>query len=222
MLKHGLMGKFLTPDEREELKKQFRLEKIGRRMDRIRVVLALDEDWVHKTIAKILVLDEGTVSNHRKRYEERGLESLVGDNHKGKKPNLSPGELKRLSADLQTKIFPNTKMVVSHTRKKFGVEYSRSGMTKLLRRLGFSFKKATPVPGKANRKEQEKFVRKYLAKRGRGAHLLRRRLPSGIRPRHIVRLDKKGGAVRGGDQFRPDGAKGSTFSGRSTSTAWTR
>ena len=72
MLKHGLMGKFLTPDEREGLKKQLRLEKIGRRMDRIRVVLALDEGWAHKTIAKILVLDEGTVSNHRKRYEERG------------------------------------------------------------------------------------------------------------------------------------------------------
>ncbi len=36
-----------------------------------------------------------------------------------------------------------------------------SGVIDLLHRLGFSYKKATAIPGKAKREEQKKFVRKY-------------------------------------------------------------
>lgn len=39
--------------------------------------------------------------------------------------------------------------------------YTVGGMTTLLHKLGFSYKKPKGVPGKADRKEQEAFVRKY-------------------------------------------------------------
>lgn len=64
-------------------------------------------------------------------------------------------------ADLQSKIFPTTKSVIAHIKKKFGVNYSRGGVTGLLHRLGFSFKKSTPVPGKANKKKQQQFINQY-------------------------------------------------------------
>ena len=90
-----------------------------------------------------------------------GIEGLINDQYFGKAAILSPKELVILSNDLQSKIFPTTKAVIDHIKKKFGVQYSQSGATDLLHRMGFSFKKATPVPGKAKRDKQEAFVRKY-------------------------------------------------------------
>ena len=66
-----------------------------------------------------------------------------------------------LSKHLESKIFANTKSVIAHIKKKFGVVYSRSGVTKLLDRLRFSFKKATPVPEKADRAKQKAFIEQY-------------------------------------------------------------
>lgn len=43
-------------------------------------------------------------------------------------------------------------------KKTFGISYSISGMTNLLARLGFSYKKPQAVPGKANAEAQEEFL----------------------------------------------------------------
>jgi hypothetical protein len=46
-------------------------------------------------------------------------------------------------------------------QERWNVIYGVSGMTVLLRCLGFVFKKAKLVPGKANAEAQEKFVVDY-------------------------------------------------------------
>jgi transposase len=155
------MGKFLSPSDRTELLEELRLERSRKYADRIRVILLLDDEKTYKDIATFLFLDEGTIANYRKRYKNGGIEELINDFYGGRSAFLSPREQKILSADLKLKIFPTTKSVVAHIKKKFGIEYSRGGVTELLHRLGFSFKKATPVPGKAKRSEQEKFLRQY-------------------------------------------------------------
>jgi transposase len=155
------MGKFLSIDERNELLEELRLERSRKYADRIRVILLLDDNQTYKDIAKFLFLDEGSIANYRKRYKDGGLEELINDYYHGRSASLSEKELKILTADLQSKIFPTSKSVINHIKNKFGVQYSRGGVTELLHRLGFSFKKATPVPGKAKRSEQEKFLRQY-------------------------------------------------------------
>ena len=86
---------------------------------------------------------------------------MINDDYLDKRTMLSEKEIKILDKDLQEKIFPDTKAIIAHIKGKFRVKYSRGGMTNLLHRLGFSFKKPKGVPGKADRKEQEKFVKKY-------------------------------------------------------------
>ena len=147
---------------------ELRLENLRRYADRIRVILLLDMGWTYKKISDALFLDEGTIANYRKRYKEGELEGLINDEYSGRKSMLTEKEMKALSSALQERIFPSTKEIIAYTRKRFGVEYSRGGMTNLLHNLGFSFKKATPVPGKADRREQQKFVKKYLGLRGKG------------------------------------------------------
>ena len=49
---------------------------------------------------------------------------------------------------LEEHILPDAKSVIAHIDNQYGVHYSVSGVTDLLHRLGFSYKKPTHVPGR--------------------------------------------------------------------------
>ena len=162
------MGKFLGPKQREELLEELKSERIRRYADRLRVILLLDQGWTYKKISEALFLDEGTIGNYKKRYKLGGVEGLINDDYLGKKTMLTEQDLKILSNDLQGRIFPTTRSVIAHVKKKFGVNYTRGGMTDLLHRLGFSFKKPKGVPGKADKKRQGEFIKQYKRAKSQG------------------------------------------------------
>ena len=155
------MEPFLTEEQREELLSELRLERNRKFADRIRVILLLDKGKSATKIAEYLFLNEGTVRNYEKRYKEGGLEKLVNDYYIGRSAYLSPEKQSKLTLELESKVYPTTKSVISHIKKEFGVVYTVGGMTTLLHQLGFSYKKPKGVPGKAKTEEQEAFVKKY-------------------------------------------------------------
>jgi len=53
------------------------------------------------------------------------------------------------------------KAVIAHIDRQYGVLYSVSGVTNLLHRLGFSYKKPTHVPGKQDPAQQQAFLEEY-------------------------------------------------------------
>jgi transposase len=154
------MGKFLSKIQKNELLQELRLERGRKYADRIRVILLLDDGQTYKNIAKFLFLDEGSIANYRKRYKEGGLDALVNDFYQGRRSILSIKEIDILKRELERKVYPNTKEIIKFVKVKFKITYSRGGMTDLLHRLGFSFKKPKPVPGKAKKEEQQKFLNK--------------------------------------------------------------
>lgn len=155
------MENFLTDKQRKELKSELRREDKRRYADRIRVILLLDKGWTYKKISEALFLDEGSIANYRKRYIEGGIEGLILDQYWGRRAYLSLEEQQILVDHLRSKIFISTSEIADFIRTRFKVDYSISGLTDLLHRLGFSYKKPKGVPGKANSEEQEKFVQKY-------------------------------------------------------------
>ena len=155
------MEPFLTEEQREELLSELRLERNRKFADRIRVILLLDSGESAADISRFLFLNEGTVRNYEKRYKEGGLEKLVNDYYIGRSAYLSPEKQSKLTLELESKVYPTTKSVISHIKKEFGVVYTVGGMTTLLHQLGFSYKKPKGVPGKAKTEEQEAFVKKY-------------------------------------------------------------
>ena len=112
-------------------------------------------------ISEYLFLDEGTVRNYKNRYRQGGLEGLLNDYHTGRSSYLSQKEQKELIVELESKVYPTIKLVISYVKEEFGVVYTIGGMTSLLHKLGFSYKKPKKVPGKAKRKEQEAFLEEY-------------------------------------------------------------
>lgn len=155
------MRKNLSKSDRRELLEELRLERSRRYADRIRVILLLDDGETYRDIAKFLFIDEGSISNYRKRYKEGGIEGLINDQYLGKRAFLSPNEVSILIQELESKIYADTKMIIKFVKEKFGITYSRGGLTNLLHRLGFSFKKPKGVPGKADKEKQKKFIRSY-------------------------------------------------------------
>ena len=146
------MYKFLNKVQRQELLDELQVERSKRYADRIRVILLLDNNETYKNISKFLFLDEGSIANYRKRYKEGGIEGLILDDYCTKRTKLNIFEEFQLINELDERIFASTKEVVNHILKKYKVKFSIIGCNNLLHRLGFSFKKAKGVPGKAKKK----------------------------------------------------------------------
>lgn len=157
------MKGFLEKKERKELLSELSLERSRKYADRIRVILLLDSGETYTNIAKFLFLDEGTIANYKKKYSEHKLDGLINDDYLGRKSNLTPHQEALLSNYLEKEIHASTASIINYVWKKFKVKYSRGGMTDLLHRIGFSFKKAKAVPGKADKQKQEDFIELYRA-----------------------------------------------------------
>jgi hypothetical protein len=82
--------------------------------------------------------------------------------HAGRRCQLSLKEKEILKRKLTETIFLDAKEVVAYLKDRFDVSYSISGVTALLHSLGYVYKKAKAVPGKADKSKQEIFIKKYL------------------------------------------------------------
>ena len=155
------MNFVLSKEQKRELLEELHLERNRRYADRIRVILLLDEGEPISRVAKYFFLDEGTVRNYVNRYKFGGLEGLVSDNYTGRLSYLSEEQKQDLSTILESRLHSSTKEIIKLVKSEFNITYTINGMTSLLHELGFSYKKPKGVPGKADIKEQKKFIKTY-------------------------------------------------------------
>ena len=67
---------------------------------------------------------------------------------------------KELKEHLSKKIYQTAEEIKEYVLEKYKIEYSTKGITKLIKKLGFVYKKTKQVPGKANTEAQKEFVEK--------------------------------------------------------------
>lgn len=65
---------------------------------------------------------------------------------------------------LEETLYQTVSSIREHIQAIYRVTYSLSGLRHLLRRLNFVYKKPKAIPGKADKAEQEKFLRMIEAK----------------------------------------------------------
>jgi len=148
----------LSKAQLAELERQHQKMRDKRQADRIKAVIALSKGWSAVTIAEILLLDEKTSRNYFDRYRHGGLEALLNDTYAGAAPRLTEQQRKALDAYLDAHILPDAKAVIAYIHQQYQVLYSLSGVTDLLHRMGFSYKKPTHVPGKQDPAKQQAFL----------------------------------------------------------------
>ena len=155
------MYKILSKCQRKELLRELRKEGSRKYAERIKVILLSDQGKTNQSIADYLFLDEGTVRNWKKRYLAGGLKDLLNDNYLAKSCLLSPRQLNQLEKHLEENIYQRTADIVKHIKDTYKVGYKANSVRRILRILGFSYKKAKKSPSKADKDKQESFVRSY-------------------------------------------------------------
>jgi transposase len=148
----------LSAAQINELRKAHRLAKNKVYADRIKSVYLLSQGMSAQEIAIVLMVDEDTVRNNRKRYEKKGLDGLLHDDYKGSEPYLSLNQLRELDLYLEKNTYLTVESIVAYVNTTYGIEYSVSGMRQLLHRLKFVYKKAKSVPSKANSQVQKEYL----------------------------------------------------------------
>lgn len=152
--------------------------------DKVKAVLLLGTGWTERDVAEALLVDEKTVGRYVERYRQdcRGEFWLM--DYQGREPKLTETQLRRLDTHLQSRIYLTVAGIAAYVRQTFGVLYSEQGMTNVLHRLDFTYKKPKVVPGKADAQAQRAFLKTYKA-------LQKRRNPDdplyfmdGVHPQH--------------------------------------
>lgn len=151
----------LTQKEREKIRQLHRSCSKRRFADKLKSILLLDDGFSCVEVGRILLLDDDTVRQYREKYLNRGAESLLTDNNKGTSLYLSTTELEELENHIEINTYQDSKGIIVWIAEKFDITYTPSGITSLLDRMGFVYKKPVLAPCKADIEKQKTFVKKY-------------------------------------------------------------
>ncbi len=135
---------------------------------RYHALLLVTKGYGFRETADILFLDEETVSRWVQSYQQQGLDGLKnnplwGGEHGQRQ--LNDAELATLSSRLETTAMPGTRVGSGWTLKaiydlvveQFAVFYSRRGLRKLLRALGWSYQRGRKLYIRRSADEQARF-----------------------------------------------------------------
>jgi len=154
------MSNFLTAKEISDLK--WRHRKADRKTaDKIKTLLMLDQGYSYEEIARVLLTDDSTIRRWYSVYESDGLEAMFKNLYVGSEGKLTLEQKQTLSQHLEDTVYITAKEICKYVEDIYGVRFTSKGMTNLLHRLDFTYRKPKHVPGKANALAQEAFLEKY-------------------------------------------------------------
>jgi len=150
----------LDDQERQALEEQIRTTHERKMADRLRVLLYRAKGYAIQFIAELLQMSRNHVTEILRCYRDGGVAAVLApDHYKGSQPQLTAEQQQALKIELKTHIYVTAAQVIAWIEAQWQVRYDVSGMNKLLKRLGFTYKKNRLVPSKADPELQRLFVR---------------------------------------------------------------
>ena len=140
----------LTASELDDLEFEHRHTTDKRYADRVKTVYLLGKGWSVTKIAEALLIDRETVRNHFKRYRKGGLPALQKHEAGGSDAALNEEQRQALDLHLRKHLYLTAKEIAHYVEQTWQVAYSESGMTQLLHRMGYVYKKPKLIPGTAD------------------------------------------------------------------------
>ena len=149
----------LTEEQVIQLKLAHKQTREKRLADRIKAILYVHFGLSYEEIAKLLLFDEVTVRRYCKQFEEKGVAGLLEYRYTGGQSRLTMVQKKEVKNYFKINTPQTVKGAVDYIQKTYGIAYSVIGVTKLLHRLGFSYKKPKIIPGRVDKIKQEAFLK---------------------------------------------------------------
>ena len=155
------MPGFLSDEQVAVLRTAHKTTREKRLADRIKAVVMLHHGFTYEQIAQALFLDEVTLRRYVQQFQEQGIDGLLECRYAGGVSSLTVVQEHQLTTFLDKNTQRTAKEIQEHIHTAYRIRYSVIGVTKLLHRLGFSYKKPKSVPGKADAKRQARFLAAY-------------------------------------------------------------
>ena len=157
------MKGFLTEEGVTALRIAHRGIKDKKLADRIKAILYLHYGYSYSEISRLLVLDEVTIRRYLDKFEEKGVDGLLEQRYHGGSSHLSILQQEALEQYLVSRTLATAQEIRVYVKKAYGKQYTLIGITKLLHRMGFTYKKPKIVPGKVSIVLQGEFLDRYKA-----------------------------------------------------------
>jgi transposase len=152
----------LENTEIDRLKKLHRKTKEGKKRDRIKAILMLADGHKVAFVAKVLLIDENTIYRWLEGYRSNpNSESWLTMECQGYDGKLTEIQEKLIGKYVDMNTINTSAEISEYIKKKWGYEYSHSGITAILKRLGYVYKKAETIPSKYNSVAQAAFKAAY-------------------------------------------------------------
>ena len=110
-----------------------------------------------------LFLDDDTVRDWHKQYLAQGWDAVAYDGWQGGQSAMTSTQEMQLCVWLEGRFCRSANEIQAHIAGAFKLHYSHSGCLKLLRRIGFEYRKPKAVPPVANEDSQAQFIAMYEA-----------------------------------------------------------
>ena len=149
----------LTNDQKIAFEVQLKRTKEVSERNRLCVILGHNEGLSVDVLAKVLRLSHSTVCAYLNDFDS--MQKTQHAPKGGTEPKLTNEQSQELSRHLEEATYLKVKHIRAYVKERFGIIFSRSGMTDWLRGHGFVFKRPRKVPGKLDPRQQEEFIRKY-------------------------------------------------------------
>ncbi|MDO4557182.1 MAG: winged helix-turn-helix domain-containing protein [Lachnospiraceae bacterium] len=107
----------------------------------VKAVVLLGIGWTPVRDMEPLLMNERTVRTYFQTFTREAIDSSLFYTYVGKEPYLTSEHQKELAEYLDAKLISLIKKIVAYVHKKFKVQFSLRGMTKLIHRLNFVYKK---------------------------------------------------------------------------------
>lgn len=151
----------IPPEIKTELERRARQSRDVHERLRLCVVLARSEGMSSESIAQAHRISVQSVYRYLSEYESEV--KTQHDPRGGSKSKLSELQSRDLMDYLQKNTYLCVKEICKYVKAKYGLDYSRSGMTFWLKDHEFIYKRPIKIPGKLNPEKQEAFIAAYEA-----------------------------------------------------------
>jgi transposase len=158
-----IRGGFLSAEDRSKL---IALARDGSAASgltrRANALVLLDDGWSCREVADALLLNDDTIRNWHKLFEQRGIEGLTSFDMGGSAGFLTTAQEDALNAFVGATLPRSTRQVGAFIEREFGLVYeSRSGLIALLHRLGLEYHKPNVIARKLDVAKQKDFIESY-------------------------------------------------------------
>jgi transposase len=155
-------------DYQEAVRRYKDMKVNGHERQRYHALILVHQGYSSREVGQILLVDEETISRWVRQYHEQGVDGLKnapgwGGEHGQRE--LSTGQVDALKRLLRAEAMPGTKVGSGWTNKavrhllveRFGVQYSKSGVRKLLAYMGWSYQRGRKLSMRRDPYDQARY-----------------------------------------------------------------